>query len=71
MVNIDECLVEKKFCEGSCTNFLNKKPFPSVVYTNTTTFVGVNAIVDPFCQCEVQLRPLCYNGGTLLPDNEK
>nr|UZM07822.1 cadherin 3 [Geocoris pallidipennis] len=68
MVNIDECLVEKKFCENSCTNFLNKKSKPSAVYTNTTTFVGVNAIVDPLCKCDLQSRPVCFNSGILVGD---
>ncbi|XP_014282551.1 DE-cadherin isoform X2 [Halyomorpha halys] len=70
MVNIDECLVERQYCEGSCINFLNKSREPIAVYTNTTTFVGVKAVVDPFCNCEVLSRPVCYNGGTLVGNDK-
>lgn len=70
MVKIDECLVEKQYCEGSCVNFLNKSREPIAVYTNTTTFVGVRAVVDPFCICDGPSRPVCHNGGTLV-NNEK
>ncbi|XP_050421332.1 DE-cadherin isoform X2 [Adelges cooleyi] len=70
MVNIDECLVEKLYCESSCTNFLNKSNEPAAVYTNTTSFVGIRAVVDPFCQCEqkVPAKITCYNGGTPTAD---
>nr|CAD7203851.1 unnamed protein product [Timema douglasi] len=65
MVNIDECLMEKVFCETeSCTNFLNKSNVPYAVYTNTSSFVGVRAVVDPLCNCKVKERPICLNGGT-------
>lgn len=70
MVNIDECLVEKLYCESSCTNFLHKSNAPAAVYTNTTSFVGIRAVVDPFCQCEQVAAPkiTCYNGGTPTSD---
>ncbi|XP_054263289.1 DE-cadherin-like [Macrosteles quadrilineatus] len=69
MVNIDECLVEKLYCtEPSCTNFLNKSKVPSAVYTNTTSFVGVRAVVDPLCICDVTQKMVCYNGGTPVGD---
>lgn len=65
MISIDECLVEKAYCgETSCTNFLNKSNVPSAVYTNTTSFVGVRAVVDPICSCDVVHKIVCYNGGT-------
>jgi hypothetical protein len=64
MINIDECLVEKASCEASCTNFLNKSNEPSVVFTNTTSFVGVRAVVDPMCTCNVPEQLVCLNGGT-------
>uniref|UniRef100_A0A8D8QW96 DE-cadherin n=2 Tax=Cacopsylla melanoneura TaxID=428564 RepID=A0A8D8QW96_9HEMI len=65
MVNIDECLKEKNFCKESlsCINFLNKSNVPYAVYTNTTSFVGVNAVISPFCKCEFP-KHFCYNGGT-------
>ncbi|XP_046385444.1 DE-cadherin isoform X3 [Ischnura elegans] len=65
MVNIDECIVEKASCEASCVNFLNKSSEPWAVYTNLTSFVGVNAVVDPLCTC-LPSHPevICLNGGT-------
>ncbi|CAB0007597.1 unnamed protein product [Nesidiocoris tenuis] len=68
MINIDECMEEKKFCEKDCTNFLNKSNVPSPVYTNTSTFVGVKAVIDPFCSCTLSPRTLCKNGGTQAED---
>jgi len=68
MVSIDECLVEKLYCESSCTNFLNKSKVPSAVYTNTTSFVGVRAVVDPLCTCDSQQKIVCHNGGTPVGD---
>ncbi|XP_021942527.1 DE-cadherin isoform X2 [Zootermopsis nevadensis] len=64
MINIDECLIEKASCETSCTNFLTKSNVPSAVYTNTTSFVGVRAVVDPMCTCSVPEPLVCLNGGT-------
>ena len=71
MVNIDECLIEKEYCnESSCKNVLNKSPVPIAVYTNRTTFVGVKAVIDPLCNCEMVSRPVCHNGGTLLSNDK-
>lgn len=64
MINIDECIIEKASCEASCTNFLTKSNTPSPVYTNTTSFVGVHAVVDPMCTCSVPEPLVCLNGGT-------
>jgi len=64
MINIDECLIERASCEASCTNFLAKSAVPSAVYTNTTSFVGVRAVVDPMCTCTVPEPLVCLNGGT-------
>jgi hypothetical protein len=64
MINIDECLMEKASCESSCTNFLTKSSTPSAVYTNTSSFVGVRAVVDPMCTCTVPEPLVCLNGGT-------
>ncbi|XP_072152433.1 DE-cadherin isoform X2 [Bemisia tabaci] len=68
MININECLQEKKYCKNeSCTNFLKKSNTPYPVYTNTSSFVGIRAVVNPFCKCEA-LAKVCYNGGTLFND---
>jgi len=64
MINIDECLIERASCEASCTNFLAKSIDPSVVFTNTSSFVGVRAVVDPMCTCNVPEPLVCLNGGT-------
>jgi hypothetical protein len=65
MVNIDECLIERASCgEESCTNFLSKSNVSSAVFTNTTSFVGVRAVVDPMCICNIPERLVCLNGGT-------
>jgi hypothetical protein len=39
---------------------------PYVVYTNTSSFVGVRAVVDPQCICHVAEPIECLNGGTPL-----
>lgn len=66
MINIDECLIERAKCESSCINVLEKSNVPLSVYTNRTSFVGVNAFVTAHCACHEPKRgePVCYNGGT-------
>nr|BAA05942.1 DE-cadherin [Drosophila melanogaster] len=64
MVNIDECLIEKFKCEESCTNELHKSSVPYMIYSNTTSFVGVNAFVQAQCVCEAPLMRRCLNGGS-------
>ncbi|KAL7052566.1 hypothetical protein ACKWTF_004912 [Chironomus riparius] len=66
MINIDECLIEKAKCESSCMNVLEKSNIPLSVYTNRTSFVGVNAFVRTECKCfePKHGEPVCYNGGT-------
>ncbi|XP_030373740.1 DE-cadherin [Scaptodrosophila lebanonensis] len=64
MINIDECLIERNKCESSCTNELHKSSVPYMIYSNTTSFVGVNAFVQAQCVCEAQVRNYCLNGGT-------
>lgn len=64
MINIDECLIEKLKCEASCTNVLHKSNVPQQVYTNTTSFVGVNAFVQAECACAAPAPLNCLNGGT-------
>lgn len=69
MVNIDECLVEKKFCDSSCINILTKDPdSPATVFTNTSSFVGVNAVVEFQCECKLEPDIKCLNGGTRVGD---
>uniref|UniRef100_A0A6B2EJU5 Cadherin egf lag seven-pass g-type receptor n=1 Tax=Phlebotomus kandelakii TaxID=1109342 RepID=A0A6B2EJU5_9DIPT len=69
MINIDECLIEKNKCEASCTNVLHKSNVPLLVYTNQTSFVGVNAFVQAECVCRVQVPVVCLNGGTPFDDS--
>ncbi|KAI8128554.1 DE-cadherin [Lucilia cuprina] len=64
MVNIDECLVEKLKCESSCMNTLHKSSVPYMIYSNTTSFVGVTAFIEAQCVCEAKRRNYCLNGGT-------
>ncbi|XP_071628047.1 DE-cadherin isoform X1 [Temnothorax longispinosus] len=68
LMNIDECLFEKLHCNNSCRNFLNASTVPYVVYTNTSSFVGVRAVVDPQCTCHVAEPIVCLNGGTPLAE---
>lgn len=68
MVNIDECLIERSKCEAACTNVLHKSNVPLLVYTNTTSFVGVNAFIQAECTCSPPPRTTCLNGGTALND---
>ncbi|GAB0089877.1 DE-cadherin [Sergentomyia squamirostris] len=69
MINIDECLIEKNKCEASCTNMLHKSNVPLLVYTNQTSFVGVNAFVQAECICNVPSPVFCLNGGTPFDDS--
>lgn len=70
MVSIDECMEEKVRCELSCKNVLHKSNVPIAVYTNTSSFVGVNAFVQAECVCDAPLAVTeCLNGGT--PFNDK
>ena len=71
MIHIDECLYERVNCEGSCDNELVIDDAPITVLTNTTSFVGVNARVHPFCGCvapKPEIRSCnpnpCLNNGT-------
>lgn len=64
MVNIDECLEEKVHCESSCVTKLHKSEVPLLVYTNQTSFVGVNAFTRAECECQDVERGFCMNGGT-------
>lgn len=66
MINIDECLVERSKCELSCTNVLHKSNVPLLVYTNTTSFVGVNAFIQAECACSAPAPVTCLNGGTVF-----
>ncbi|XP_053663835.1 DE-cadherin-like [Anopheles marshallii] len=69
MVGIDECIEEGRNCELSCKNTLYKSNVPIAVYTNTSSFVGVNAFVQAECVCEMAPPALtCLNGGFLVND---
>ncbi|XP_012537254.1 DE-cadherin isoform X1 [Monomorium pharaonis] len=68
LMNIDECLFEKLHCNNSCRNFLNVSTVPYAIYTNTSSFVGVRAVVDPLCTCHVAEPIVCLNGGTPLAE---
>uniref|UniRef100_A0AAG5DFH9 DE-cadherin n=1 Tax=Anopheles atroparvus TaxID=41427 RepID=A0AAG5DFH9_ANOAO len=68
MVGIDECIEEGRNCELSCKNTLYKSNVPIAVYTNTSSFVGVNAFVQAECVCEVPPPITCLNGGYLVND---
>ncbi|TRY62862.1 hypothetical protein TCAL_07709 [Tigriopus californicus] len=73
MIHIDECIYEGVHCEGgSCTNHLDISPEPVSIFTNTSSFVGVQARVMPHCGCAVP-SPIvssacdpnpCLNNGT-------
>lgn len=77
MIKIDECIVEKIHCEASCTNRLTKSDISYKIYTNTSSFVGVNAYLDPICTCSSALAPhscdpnpclnqgICHSGPTI------
>lgn len=64
LINVDECLFEKLHCNNSCRSFLNVSTVPYSVFTNSSSFVGVRAIVDPQCICHVAEPIVCLNGGT-------
>lgn len=66
MINIDECLIERAKCESSCINVLEKSNVPLSVFTNRTSFVGVNAFITAKCECHEPKHgePICFNGGT-------
>lgn len=68
MISIDECLIERAKCESSCLNVLEKSNIPLSVYTNRTSFVGVNAFIRTECMCAEPKRgePVCLNGGTVF-----
>jgi len=53
MIKVDECLYEGVNCPDSCFNDLVISEVPFAVMTNTTSFVGVNAVVKPECGCPV------------------
>ena len=54
------------YCNGSCRSVLKTYSEPYVVFTNLSSFVGVNAVIDPECICHVQEPITCLNGGTPL-----
>lgn len=69
MINIDECIIERVKCESSCYNKFYASTDPIQVYTNTTSFVGVNAFVEAECVCYAPPKNVCYNGGTQVDES--
>merc|ERR1719347_673681 len=77
MVHISECIHETTSkCKGSCYDTLDKDALnqPTLVATNTSSFVGVTARVKPNCGCRAPVgsssrgdpcasQP-CMNGGS-------
>lgn len=65
-VGINECMMETACpSETSCSNVLDvDNENPAVVFTNRTSFVGVNATYRAQCGQEVYPPFSCYNGGT-------
>lgn len=64
MIDIKACVYETACPGTSCYNKLTIEDMPSYVYTNKTSFVGVNAYVEAVCECAPQLPIECFNGGT-------
>ena len=75
MIRIDECLYEGQNCEGkSCVNQLDIiEDQPITILTNRTSFVGVQAVIKPVCQCSAPSQTAsfyscdanpCLNNGT-------
>lgn len=77
MIGINECLVEKEFCQGSCTNVMHVKTQPYLVNANATALVGVQVENQPECACNARItrqetcqNNTCLNGGSCF-ENEK
>ncbi|KAL3289462.1 hypothetical protein HHI36_022884 [Cryptolaemus montrouzieri] len=68
MIGISECLDEAVCKGGSCSNSLNIKNEPAVVFTNKTSFVGIRAVVEPLCDCVARLPDGC-NGVNAVEGN--
>lgn len=71
MISINECLNDTKCgVQNSCTNDLVIKREPAVVFTNQTSFVGVNAFVNAVCDSHSKDIVICYNGGILMDNGQ-
>ncbi|XP_059351786.1 neural-cadherin-like [Daphnia carinata] len=74
MVGINECLVENKACEGSCTNIMEVSTLPYLINANKTALVGVRIDIQPECTCgarnftrdESCRNNPCHNGGRCI-----
>ncbi|KAF5274763.1 hypothetical protein FQR65_LT04316 [Abscondita terminalis] len=64
LISINECLEENVCPSTSCSNNLEIKEDAAVVFTNQTSFVGVNAVVQPVCEC----LPLDFIEPTVLEE---
>ncbi|RZB41083.1 DE-cadherin, partial [Asbolus verrucosus] len=68
MISINECLQSENCFNKSCSNDLQIKDEPAVVFTNKTSFVGVKAVAAAVCDCLRRTVKECFNGGT--PHND-
>ncbi|XP_054283546.1 neural-cadherin-like [Macrosteles quadrilineatus] len=73
MVGVDECVDERRHCEGSCTSRLEVGG-SSLVNANTTVLAGVRVVAVAECLCGAldysrpetcRSRP-CFNGGRCI-----
>ncbi|EFA11594.1 DE cadherin-like protein [Tribolium castaneum] len=64
MISINECLQPDVCLNGSCSNILQIRDDPAVVFTNKTSFVGVKAVAEAVCECRKHMTKECFNGGT-------
>ena len=68
MIYLDSCLLGSD-CEGCCFNSLYISSQPTLTATNTSSFVGVTAVVEAECGCPALQQAAscradpCQNGG--------
>ncbi|KRT83191.1 Cadherin [Oryctes borbonicus] len=70
MISISECFLENVCDAGSsCSDHLDISEVPATVFTNRTSFVGVNAVIRPVCDCRpFDVYERCHNGGTYIEE---
>lgn len=64
MIGIVACVYDTACPGTSCYNKLTIGDMPSYVYTNRTSFVGVDAFIEAVCECAPPPQIECLNGGT-------